>query len=169
MRIIDAEEKADYRPDEAEKRLIPGKDLRHGIRLACRLKIKSDLTVEIPADSRFIPEVVAKPATRELLSRALSARKPATVPSEGYGLAVDLGTTTIGIYLCDLAQRKVTVSIAVRNPQVLLGADVISRISAVMKNTKNLPRLQQMAVGASRLPFALFATLHISVPAKSVG
>ena len=163
VRIIEAEEKADYRPDEAEQRLIPGQDLRYGIRLACRLKIKSDLTVEIPADSRFIPEVVAKPATCELISKALAARKPAPVPSEGYGLAVDLGTTTIGVYLCNLAQRKVTASIAVRNPQALLGADVISRISAVMQNPRNLPRLQQMSVGAIEAAVrSICATAHIN-------
>lgn len=163
VRIIDAEEKADYRPDEAEQRLIARQDLRHGIRLACRLKIKSDLTAEIPADSRFIPEVVAKPATHELISKALAARKPASVPSEGYGLAVDLGTTTIGIYLCNLAQKKVVVSIAVRNPQAMLGADVITRISAVMQDPRNLPRLQQMSVGAIKAAIrSICATTHIN-------
>ncbi len=148
VRVVSAEEKADCRPDDVEQRLIPEEDLRHGIRLACRLKISSDLNVEIPVGSRFIPEVVAKPATRELLSRALVAREAARDHSEGYGLAVDLGTTTIGVYLCDMVHRRIAASIAVRNPQALLGADVISRISAVMQDRGGLPRLQQMAVGA---------------------
>lgn len=148
VRVIDAEKKEDFQLDEVELSRIPEQDLAHGFRLACRLKIKSDLTVEIPASSRFIQEVVAKPATRELLTMALAARGPARSSSAGYGLAVDLGTTTIGVYLCDLAQIEIIASIAVRNPQALFGADVISRISAVMQDRANLPRLQQMAVGA---------------------
>jgi len=164
VKVVNAEEKTDYRPDDVEQRLIPEKDLRHGIRLACRLKISSDLNMEIPSSSRFIPEVVAKPATRELLSSALGAREAAGNPPEGYGLAVDLGTTTIGVYLCDMVHRRIAASIAVRNPQTLLGADVISRISAVMQDRGNLPHLQQMAVGAIKAATrSLCETAFISI------
>ncbi len=148
VRLVSAEEKANCLPDDVEQRFTPEEDLKHGIRLACRLKITSDLSVEIPVGSRFKPEVVAKPATHELLSKALLAREAARDHSEGYGIAVDLGTTTIGVYLCDMVNRRIAASIAFRNPQAVLGADVISRISAVMQDRGNLQRLQQMAVGA---------------------
>ncbi|MCP3954966.1 MAG: DUF4445 domain-containing protein, partial [Desulfobacterales bacterium] len=127
--------------------LISKEDSGRGFRLACRVNIKSDMTVEIPDRSRFIPEVVAKPATQQLLDEALADRGNSQRTLKGYGLAVDLGTTTIGVYLCDLTRLKVAASIAIRNPQALLGADVISRISAVMMDQRNLARLQQMAVG----------------------
>ena len=147
VRIVDAEKTADCPPDELEQHLISEKDLGRGFRLACRVKIESDMTVKIPDSSRFIPEVVAKPATQQLLDEALTVRGDGQSTLKGYGLAVDLGTTTIGVYLFDLSLLKVAASIAVRNPQALLGADVISRISAVMMDQRNLPRLQQMAVG----------------------
>ena len=147
VRIVNAGKTGDYPPDELERHLISEKDLGRGFRLACRVKIESDMTVEIPDSSRFIPEVVAKPATQQLLDEALAVREDGQRTLKGYGLAVDLGTTTIGVYLCDLSLLKVAGSIAIRNPQALLGADVVSRISAVMMDQRNLSRLQQMAVG----------------------
>jgi len=160
---VDAEKTADCSPDELEQHLISEKDLERGSRLACRVKIESDMTVEIPDSSRFIPEVVAKPATQQLLDEALAVLGNGKSTLNGYGLAVDLGTTTIGVYLCDLSGLKVAASIAIRNPQALLGADVISRISAVMMDQRNLPRLQQMAVGGIEAAVrSLCETGHIS-------
>jgi uncharacterized 2Fe-2S/4Fe-4S cluster protein (DUF4445 family) len=147
VRVVEAEKTAGSPPDELERRLMSKEDSGRGFRLACRVKIESDMTVEIPDSSRFIPEVVAKPATQQLLDEALAVRGNGQGTLKGYGLAVDLGTTTIGVYLCDLARLKIAASIAIRNPQTLLGADVISRISAVMMDQRNLSRLQQMAVG----------------------
>jgi len=163
VRIVDAGKTADCPPDELEQRLISEKDLGRGFRLACRVKIESDMTVEIPDSSRFIPEVVAKPATQHLLDEALAVRGNGRSTLKGYGLAVDLGTTTIGVYLCNLSRLKVAASVAIRNPQALLGADVISRISAVMMDQRNLPRLQQMAVGGIEAAVrSLCDTEHIS-------
>jgi uncharacterized 2Fe-2S/4Fe-4S cluster protein (DUF4445 family) len=61
---------------------------------------------------------------------------------------VDLGTTTIALYLCDLNLGKVAASISLRNPQVMLGDDVMSRITAVSQRPGTLRRLQKMAVKA---------------------
>ena len=163
VRIVNSGKTTDCPPDELEQHLISEKDLGLGFRLACRVKMQSDLTVEIPDSSRFIPEVVAKPATQQLLDEALAVRGDGQSTLKGYGLAVDLGTTTIGVYLCDLSLLKVTASIAIRNPQALLGADVISRISAVMMDQRNLPRLQQIAVGGIEAAVrSLCDTTHIS-------
>jgi uncharacterized 2Fe-2S/4Fe-4S cluster protein (DUF4445 family) len=46
-----------------------------------------------------------------------------------YGLALDIGTTTVALYLCDLKTGDVISSGSVTNPQVLFGTDVMSRIS----------------------------------------
>jgi uncharacterized 2Fe-2S/4Fe-4S cluster protein (DUF4445 family) len=45
------------------------------------------------------------------------------------GLALDIGTTTVALYLCDLANGDVIASGSITNPQVLFGADVMSRIA----------------------------------------
>lgn len=44
------------------------------------------------------------------------------------GLALDIGTTTVALYLCDLATGDIVASGSVTNPQVLFGTDVMSRI-----------------------------------------
>lgn len=44
------------------------------------------------------------------------------------GLALDVGTTTVALYLCDLATGDIIASGSITNPQVLFGTDVMSRI-----------------------------------------
>lgn len=63
-----------------------------------------------------------------------------------YGLAFDIGTTTIAGYLMNLGNNKVEeISyISDLNPQVAFGADVISRINSVIENKKNLKTLQKI-------------------------
>ena len=48
-----------------------------------------------------------------------------------YGLAVDLGSTTIAAHLCDLASGEVVASSGIMNPQIRFGEDLMSRVSYV--------------------------------------
>ncbi|MEA4888092.1 MAG: ASKHA domain-containing protein [Clostridiaceae bacterium] len=47
---------------------------------------------------------------------------------EPLGMAIDIGTTTLAAYLCDLGQGIRLASASMLNPQSIFGADVISRI-----------------------------------------
>jgi len=51
-----------------------------------------------------------------------------------YGLAVDVGSTTIAAYLCDLASGEVIASAGAMNPQIRFGEDLMSRVSWAMLN-----------------------------------
>jgi len=51
-----------------------------------------------------------------------------------YGLAVDLGSTTIAAHLCELSSGKVLASSSLMNPQIRFGEDLMSRVSYVMMN-----------------------------------
>lgn len=51
-----------------------------------------------------------------------------------YGLAVDLGSTTIAAHLCDLSTGEVLASSGLMNPQIRFGEDLMSRVSYVMMN-----------------------------------
>ncbi|HEX9856904.1 MAG TPA: ASKHA domain-containing protein, partial [Paracoccaceae bacterium] len=51
-----------------------------------------------------------------------------------YGLAVDLGSTTIAAHLCDLRDGTVLASAGVMNPQIRFGEDLMSRVSYAMMN-----------------------------------
>ncbi|MBI1217863.1 MAG: DUF4445 domain-containing protein [Rhodobacteraceae bacterium] len=51
-----------------------------------------------------------------------------------FGLAIDLGSTTIAAHLCDLRDGRVLASAGVMNPQIRFGEDLMSRVSYVMMN-----------------------------------
>ncbi|MFV2035721.1 MAG: ASKHA domain-containing protein, partial [Halocynthiibacter sp.] len=51
-----------------------------------------------------------------------------------YGLAVDLGSTTIAAHLCELQSGAVVASSGIMNPQIRFGEDLMSRVSYAMMN-----------------------------------
>ncbi len=51
-----------------------------------------------------------------------------------YGLAVDIGSTTIAGHLCELSSGEVVASSGLMNPQIRFGEDLMSRVSYVMMN-----------------------------------
>ena len=53
---------------------------------------------------------------------------------KAYGLAVDVGSTTIAAHLCDLQSGDVVASAGLMNPQIRFGEDLMSRVSYSMMN-----------------------------------
>ena len=51
-----------------------------------------------------------------------------------YGAAIDVGSTTIAVHLCDLASGEVLASAGAMNPQIRFGEDLMSRVSYAMLN-----------------------------------
>ena len=51
-----------------------------------------------------------------------------------YGVAIDVGSTTIAAHLCDLMSGAVVASVGAMNPQIRFGEDLMSRVSYVMMN-----------------------------------
>ena len=51
-----------------------------------------------------------------------------------YGIAVDVGSTTIAAHLCELSSGEVVAAAGVMNPQIRFGEDLMSRVSYVMMN-----------------------------------
>jgi len=64
----------------------------------------------------------------------------------GYGLAVDIGTTTVAGYLCDLTSGEVVTTSSMMNPQVVYGEDVLSRITYAMTRKDGLESLHQAII-----------------------
>lgn len=60
----------------------------------------------------------------------------------GYGIAIDIGTTTLALYLYDLAPGECVAVSSALNPQTSFGLDVISRIKYCRDNANGLPELQ---------------------------
>jgi uncharacterized 2Fe-2S/4Fe-4S cluster protein (DUF4445 family) len=53
---------------------------------------------------------------------------------QAYGAAVDVGSTTIAVHLCDLTRGEVLASAGAMNPQIRFGEDLMSRVSYAMLN-----------------------------------
>ncbi len=58
-----------------------------------------------------------------------------------YGLAIDIGTTTVAAYLCNLHTMEVIDTVSMMNPQCKYGEDVMSRITYHMQNEGGLKRM----------------------------
>jgi uncharacterized 2Fe-2S/4Fe-4S cluster protein (DUF4445 family) len=58
-----------------------------------------------------------------------------------YGLAIDVGTTTVAAYFCDLTTMEVVDTVSMMNPQCKYGEDVMARITFHMTSTDGLKRM----------------------------
>jgi len=65
-----------------------------------------------------------------------------------YGLAFDVGSTTIACHLADLASGQVLASVGAMNPQIRFGEDLMSRVSYVMMNEGGEVELTEAVRGA---------------------
>lgn len=63
-----------------------------------------------------------------------------------YGIAIDLGTTSIAIEITDVISGETKGAISDLNPQVMYGDDVISRISYAIHSKENLKQLQKKVI-----------------------
>lgn len=102
-------------------------------RLACYSTCTSDITLEIDQYNHLI---LADESEFEF------------TPQSGFGVAVDLGTTTLVAQLIDLSTAKVLAVETMLNPQAKFGADLISRIQASIDGNKDeMTRLIRRSVG----------------------
>lgn len=63
-----------------------------------------------------------------------------------YGIAVDLGTTTVAGYLVDLVKGTVMAAVSAANKQAIHGADVVSRITYARRDKERVREMQALAV-----------------------
>jgi len=129
-KVVIAENAPD--PNEAERAALSADELARGVRLACQAEITRDLTVEVPAASRFLGQRILAhglDAVHEL--EPCVSLDPDDSKGLLYGAAFDVGTTTIVGSLLDLTRGDQVASAARANPQIPLGDDVIARIGHV--------------------------------------
>jgi uncharacterized 2Fe-2S/4Fe-4S cluster protein (DUF4445 family) len=82
---------------------------------------------------------------------------------ECYGLAIDIGTTTVAVYLCRLGNGQIVAMDAMVNPQAKYGEDVMSRITYAMTNPETGLRDMQTAIveGLNHLILSLCRSAQI--------
>ena len=67
-----------------------------------------------------------------------------------FGLAIDVGSTTIAGHLCDLQSGEVLASGGLMNPQIRFGEDLMSRVSYAMMNPGGALEMTAAVRGALR-------------------
>ncbi|MEE4286910.1 MAG: ASKHA domain-containing protein [Mariniphaga sp.] len=107
----------ELRADTVQQQKLINLGLEKDWRLACFCKADSDITIEI---SQFEDIILADNTTFRFK------------PEEGFGIAVDLGTTTLVTQLLNLKSGHVLDAATALNPQVKFGADLISRIQSCL-------------------------------------
>ncbi len=102
---------------EVHRQKIEQLGLSSDWRLACYSQCTGDITLEI---EQFNHLILADESEYEF------------IPQKGFGVAVDLGTTTLVAQLIELSSAKVLAVETLLNPQLKFGADLISRIQGCM-------------------------------------
>nr|MCU0854399.1 ASKHA domain-containing protein [Paracoccaceae bacterium] len=84
-----------------------------------------------------------------------------------YGLAVDVGSTTIAAHLTDLRNGSVLASSGVMNPQIRFGEDLMSRVSYAMMNPGGAVEMTK-AVRAALNDLALGLATEAGIEARQI-
>ncbi len=193
---------------EEEEKFITPERKEKGFRLGCVTKVKGDLLVFVPEESRAGKQVVSKAARdihidhdpavklyyvqvdpptfeeptadfervcrglerdyglRNLTTDIITLRTLPTALRDGdwkvtvsvwndkeiirirpgkvekaYGMAIDVGTTTVAAYFCDLTTMQVVDTVSMMNPQCKYGEDVMARITFHMTTPDGLKRM----------------------------
>lgn len=101
--------------------------------LACMCELRGDADIELEQFSTFI---LADQSTFEFS------------PSRGYGIAIDVGTSTMVAQLLDLRSARVLAVETALNPQGRFGADLVTRLEkALSGKSAEMTRLLRAAVG----------------------
>lgn len=101
--------------------IFTAKEIGEGYRLACRAYLISDCVIKIEnteEESFFV------------LADQKEAEDSADIKDPAYGIAADIGTTTVAMQLVELETGKIIDVFTSINKQRAYGADVISRIEA---------------------------------------
>ncbi len=148
-------------PDERELAFLSEEDRENGIRLACMCRLIGSFEI-MPTEMNMQIQLRSKTVsyTHSPMLQAVGEENETVFFCDGterfretdvknhLGLAVDIGTTTVAMYLCDLENGKMLSSKGIKNPQSIYGADVISRMDKIMKDENLLSVQQKMICGA---------------------
>ena len=105
-----------------DKRIFSEAQLAQGWRLACKAVTREAVEIVVPVqEQQGFSALAAEAADEGALSLAAD---------HDYGLAVDIGTTTLAAALVDCTDGKILATATAVNSQRSFGADVVSRIGA---------------------------------------
>ena len=133
-------------PNAVEKEALSADDVAQGVRLACQTEITRDMIIEVPASSRFLGQrILAKGVEADYALEPSVSVDPGDAAGLLYGVAFDVGTTTVVGALLNLKSGEQVALSSRANPQIPLGDDVIARIGHA-GNDGGLDQLQTLVI-----------------------
>ena len=112
-----------------------------------KVRLDYNLLKEIPSVLRLSDHKVSLTLLDGLNHEIISCESGDTV-NENFGIAFDIGTTTIVGYLINLNNGKTYSVSSMLNPQTAYGEDVITRITYIKDNENGLKELKNLVVNA---------------------
>ncbi|MDD6038342.1 MAG: ASKHA domain-containing protein [bacterium] len=104
-----------------DRRHLSEDELAAGMRLACTVRVTGNLRIRIP-----------KLRERKIQAVAEEHAQQNEKPAPPYGIAIDIGTTTLAAEIFSLQEGDVFAHMTATNPQRIHGADVLTRIQAAV-------------------------------------
>ncbi len=141
-------------PDKIEMGILGREPSGQGRRLACRITLSSDLKIAIQPDRLL--ELDRTGRWKEAWNSPLWETGKFVPGKKGWGLAVDLGTTSVASALFDLETGKPLDIISTGSPLIPWGEDIITRLQAYTSSTMTALKMRKtlwrsLSISAGRL------------------
>jgi uncharacterized 2Fe-2S/4Fe-4S cluster protein (DUF4445 family) len=137
----------------AANELVPTTSLREALRAAVASQLECTLPLVIGPDvDKLVPRddgayhLALEHRGDHCVLRDLDVMEPA------YGLAVDVGTTTVVVIVVELTTGRIVGSASALNAQTRLGDNVLTRINLCMKTPHIVQRMQRAIVRGTLSP-----------------
>lgn len=126
------------------ERLTPS-EIKSGVRFACLLNVQSDMKIRLFGKAE---DTDRKSKLMKLPQWSIDTINTYTdkYSDNGFGVAFDIGTTTVVGLLWNIRTSELIHVIAKTNPQRVVGADVISRIQYSMKSEDDRNYIHQLII-----------------------
>lgn len=121
---------------ETEKKVLKEQELADGIRLSCLAEVTGDVEIAL----------LQKERKHKVLTGGYIPEFQRDVYESGYGVAIDIGTTTVVTALIDLQTGKEIANASMINAQKHFGLDVLTRITYEYENPETGARELQEAI-----------------------
>lgn len=121
---------------ETEKKVLKEQELADGIRLSCLAEVTGDVEIAL----------LQKERKHKVLTGGYIPEFQKDEHESGYGVAIDIGTTTVVTALIELSTGKEIANASMINAQKHFGLDVLTRITYEYENPKTGVRELQEAI-----------------------
>jgi len=142
-------------PTDRERLLLTQNELKTNIRLACQTLAEDGMIIytrnqraDILKMLGFSTKIDKGNLLPEVCMENLEKQFDTTAAGGVYGIALDIGTTTLAASLVNLDTGETVANTDASNPQSAYGDDVISRISFAVQSPENVARLQAVVIAA---------------------